>query len=455
MAFFLFCQFGKIRDIHGVIMPNNQSHAYQKPTFYLPNKAVSLQRWAVIACDQFTSQPTYWKEVEKIVGDAPSTYRMILPEAYLDTPRGEEHARQTYAYMQTYVAQHIFDEFNGYVYIERELGSKTRHGLLLNLDLEQYDFNKGSTTLIRATEGTILDRLPPRIKIREKALLEIPHIMVLIDDRDDELFTFLEEHSGTYKKIYDFELMQNSGTLKGSLIDRQGEEKIKKVFAKLCDPHDFKQRYDLSKDLPPLLFAVGDGNHSLATAKSIWDKIKHEVPPDHPARFALVEVVNIHDESLVFEPIHRALFNCTADIVGEMRTYFRNSIEEEKVPSFKELQNRIHHETSIQQVGIIQPQGYTLVKFLQPTTNLTVGTLQQFLDERHKTQPQSNLDYVHGDEVVRELGSKTGNIGFLLPAMQKNDLFRTVILDGSLPRKTFSMGDAREKRFYLECRKIQ
>ncbi|NMB61026.1 MAG: DUF1015 domain-containing protein [Chloroflexi bacterium] len=436
-------------------MPNHKSYAYQKPTFNLPKQSVNLQRWAVIACDQFTSQPAYWEEVETLVGDAPSTYRMILPEAYLDTPRGEEHARQTYEYMRSYMVQGIFDEYSGYVYIERKLGSKTRRGLLLNLDLEQYDFNKGSTTLIRATEGTILDRLPPRIKIREEALLEIPHIMVLIDDREDKLFAFLKEHNDAYKKIYDFELMQNSGALKGFLVDQQGEGKIKEVFANLCDPHDFKQRYNLSKDLPLLLFAVGDGNHSLATAKSIWDKIKNQVPPDHPARFALVEVINIHDESLVFEPIHRALFNCTADIVDEMRTYFGNSIDEEKTSSFMELQNRIHNETNIQQVGLIQPQGYMLVKFLEPTTNLVVGTLQQFLDDHCKTHPQANLDYVHGDEVVHELGSKPGNIGFLLPAMQKNDLFRTVILDGSLPRKTFSMGDAREKRFYLECREIQ
>lgn len=436
-------------------MPNENSQAHQKPTFYLPNETVNLHQWSVIACDQFTSQPAYWEEVERIVGDAPSTYHMILPEAYLDTPRGEEHARHTNEFMQSYISQNIFDGYTGYVYIERKLGIKTRHGLLLNLDLEQYDFNKGSQTLIRATEGTILDRLPPRIQIREKALLEIPHIMVLIDDRADELFPFLKAHRAGYKKIYDFELMQHSGALKGFLVDQAGEQKIAEVFTSLRDPHNFKQKYGLSKDLPPLLFAIGDGNHSLATAKSIWEKIKNEVPSDHPARYALVEVVNIHDESLVFEPIHRVLFNCQEDLLEKMQSYFNGSLEYKELHSFMDLQDEIHDDSAVQQMGFVQLNGYRLIRFLKPTTNLAVGTLQQFLDDFLTAHPQTHLDYVHGGEVVNELGSQKGNAGFLLPAMPKNDLFRTVILDGSLPRKTFSMGDAREKRFYLECRKIQ
>jgi len=249
--------------------------------------------------------------------------------------------------------------------------------------------------------------------------------------------------------------MQNSGALKGFLVDQAGEQKIAEVFTSLRDLHNFKQKYGLSKDLPPLLFAIGDGNHSLATAKSIWEKIKNEVPSDHPARYALVEVVNIHDESLVFEPIHRVLFNCQEDLLEKMQSYFNGSLEYKELHSFMDLQDEIHDDSAVQQVGFVQLNGYKLIRFLKPTTNLAVGTLQQFLDDFLTTHPQSHLDYVHGGEVVNELGSQTGNAGFLLPAMPKNDLFRTVILDGSLPRKTFSMGDAREKRFYLECRKIQ
>jgi len=276
-----------------------------------------------------------------------------------------------------------------------------------------------------------------------------------MDDRDNELFTFLQNHKKDHKKLYNFELMQNSGCLKGFLVDQHGEKKIDEVFSNLCDLDNFKQKYCLTENLSPLLFAVGDGNHSLATAKSIWEKVKKDVPSDHPARYALVEVVNIHDESLVFEPIHRILFNLKKDIMCEMQSFFKDALECEDLDSFAALQNRIHHNTTAQQVGLIQAKKYTLIHFAKPTTSLAVGTLQQFLDEYLKVHPQTRLDYVHGDEVAFDLGSQEGNSAFLLPAMQKNDFFRTVILDGSLPRKTFSMGDAREKRFYLECRKIQ
>jgi uncharacterized protein (DUF1015 family) len=433
----------------------SNKEAYQKPVFYLPNESVDLQKWAVIACDQFTSQPEYWAQVERIVGDSPSAYRLILPEAYLDTPRAEEHARKANELMHKYMERQIFRQYEGFVYIERNLGTKIRRGLLLNLDLEQYDFHKDSQSLIRASEGTILDRLPPRIKIREKALLELPHIMVLIDDRDDELFSYLRNNKSNYQKIYDFDLMQGSGSITGFLISGQDEEKIQSVFTSLSDAQEFKQKYALPGDLPPLLFAVGDGNHSLATAKSIWEKIKDHVPPDHPARYALVEVVNIHDESLVFEPIHRVLFNYRGNILSEMLDYYKDALAIEEFNSFTALQAFVQKTISDQCIGLLQQGKFHSIHFLNPSTNLAVGTLQQFLDQLLKTQPGSSLDYVHGDSVLYELSLAEGNSGFLLPAMQKNDFFRTVILDGSLPRKTFSMGDAKEKRFYLECRRIQ
>ncbi len=434
-------------------MPHKE--AYQKPIFYLPKKNVNLQKWAVIACDQFTSQPEYWSAVEKFVGDAPSTYHLILPEAYLETPKAEEHGRKTYELMREYLNQGLFDQYEGFVYIERNFGSKIRRGLLVNLDLEQYDFNQGSQTLIRASEGTILDRLPPRIKIREKALLELPHIMVLIDDRQDELFSYLSNNKQNYQKIYDFELMQNSGFLKGFLVDNQGEQKVHHIFTSLGDEHAFKEKYILKDNLPPLIFAVGDGNHSLATAKSIWESIKDHVPADHPARYAMVEIVNIHDESLMFEPVHRVVFNFQGNIFSEMSEYFQNALEIKEVESFSSLQTIVRSALSAQVIGLAQQKGLYSIRFLNPNTNLVVGTVQQFLDQLLKKASASSLDYVHGDEVLKDLCMKPNNMGFLLPAMQKNDFFRTVILDGSLPRKTFSMGDAREKRFYLECRKIQ
>jgi len=429
--------------------------AYQKPVFYLPKETIDLQKWAVIACDQFTSQPDYWQKVKSLVGDSPSTYHLILPEAYLNSPKAEEHGQKVNYWMRTYLEQQIFTQYEGYVYIERNLGSKTRKGLLLNLDLEKYDFNKGSKSLIRASEGTILDRLPPRIKIREKALLELPHIMVLIDDRKNELFSFFSENKEQYQRLYDFDLMQDSGSLKGYLINKQGEQKIHSVFSSLCDTGEFKQKYDLEKDLPPLLFAVGDGNHSLATAKAIWEKIKDTVSPNHPARYALVEVVNIHDESLVFEPIHRILFNFRGSILAAMQSYYQSMLEIQEVDSFPALQTSVQQAGSDQLIGLLQGEKQYLIHFQNPSTNLAVGTLQRFLDQLLEKQTTLSLDYVHGDIVLKNLSMKEGSIGFLLPAMQKNDFFRTVILDGSLPRKTFSMGEAREKRFYLECRKIQ
>ncbi|MGV8025081.1 MAG: DUF1015 domain-containing protein [Anaerolineaceae bacterium] len=433
----------------------SNKEAYQKPVFFLPNENVDLQKWAVIACDQYTSQSEYWAEVERLVGDSPSSYRLILPEAYLETPKAEEHGRKANELMHAYIEQNIFSQYEGFVYIERNLGAKTRRGLLLNLDLEQYDFQKNSQSLIRASEGTILDRLPPRINIREKALLELPHIMVLIDDREDELFSYLSENKNGYQKIYDFNLMQGSGSLKGFLIDKDGEQKIQSVFTALGDVQEFKQKYALTENVPPLLFAVGDGNHSLATAKSIWEKIKDHVPADHPARFAMVEIVNIHDESLVFEPIHRILFNFPGDILSEMQVYYQNALEIQEFNSFSALQTFVQSNASEQCVGLLQQGQFHSIRFMDPSTNLAVSTLQQFLDQLLQKQQGLALDYVHGDMVLQELSNKENNIGFLLPAMQKNDFFRTVILDGSLPRKTFSMGDAREKRFYLECRRIQ
>ena len=436
-------------------MPNEHLIAYQKPSFLLPGETVDLHKWAVIACDQFTSQPEYWQEVEKIVGDSPSTYRLILPEAYLDTPRAEEHSQQTYHSMQEYLTQGIFNEYHGYVFIERNLGDTIRHGLLLNLDLEHYDFKEGSQSLIRATEGTILDRLPPRIKIREKAQLEIPHIMVLIDDREDRLFTYLHDRRTSYQKIYDFSLMQNSGSIQGFLVDHQGEQEIDSVFQSLCDPNAYSQKYHVDKNVLPLLFAVGDGNHSLATAKSIWDKIKDSVPPNHPARYALVEVVNIHDESLVFEPIHRVLFNFHNNIQALMKKFYHDKLQILEIDSFEQLQKEIRQVSTVQKIGVVQNNSFFLIQFEDPSATLAIGTLQPFLDHLIEEHRSINMDYVHGDSVLEKLCTRDESVGFLLPAMQKNDFFRTVIVDGSFPRKTFSMGDAREKRFYLECRKIQ
>ncbi|NTV35863.1 MAG: DUF1015 domain-containing protein [Anaerolineaceae bacterium] len=437
-------------------MRNYPKVGIQVADILLPKPGTELAKWAVIACDQFTSQPEYWDDVKNLVGDRPSTFHMVLPEVYLGTEEETNRIQTTQACMNDYLDKGIFKTHEGLIYVERTVSGKTRHGLMLALDLEQYDFNKGSKTLVRATEGTILDRLPPRIRIREGAPLEIPHILVLIDDPDRTVIESIGKRKDDLKKVYDFELMAGSGHLSGYMVnDKDLEEKVIAGLGALADPKTFLKKYNLTNEEGVLLYAVGDGNHSLATAKAIWEKIKTSVGMDHPARYALVEIENIHDEGLDFEPIHRVLFGLTEDPLLALRTYFGSSFtstscrnEEEMICLVKTQQG---HDQSF---GLITPAGFNLITITEPTHTIPVGTLQVFLDAWLKNGGAKKIDYVHGDRVVCTLGAEDGNAGFYLPSMQKGDLFKTVIVDGALPRKTFSMGEAHEKRFYMECRKI-
>jgi hypothetical protein len=437
-------------------MKNYPSIGVQIPKVLLPKVSIDHHRWAVIACDQFTSQPEYWRSVEEIVGDQPSTLDLVLPEIYLDTPLEEERIQRTHQKMQEYVEEDLFDVYDGLILVERTVNGKTRHGLMLALDLEQYDYNKGSQSLIRATEGTILERLPPRMKIRSAATLELPHILVLIDDFHHYVIGPLVERKAQLEKLYDFELMLGSGHLRGyGVKDEALQEEVVSALKWLAAPETFNQRYGLSGDQGILLFAMGDGNHSLATAKAIWEQIKSTVGMDHPARYALVEIENVHDQGLDFEPIHRVLFGVKGDVMAALRRHFGSRLQiipcrdaAEVLKIERELQG------NVQAFGVITPEGTSVVCICEPETNLAVGTLQNFLDVWMKAGGAEKIDYVHGEDIVTSLGSQPGNAGFLLPAMDKSDLFKTVILDGALPRKTFSMGEAREKRFYMECRRI-
>jgi hypothetical protein len=437
-------------------MKNFPTIGVQIPKILLPKASIDHHRWAVIACDQFTSQPEYWRSVEEIVGDQPSALDLVLPEIYLDTQLEEQRIQRTHQKMQEFVEEDLFDVYEGLILVERTVNGKTRHGLMLALDLEQYDYTKGSQSLIRATEGTILERLPPRMKIRSAATLELPHILVLIDDFHHYVIGPLVERKAQLEKLYDFELMLGSGHLRGyGVKDEALQEEVVAALKWLASPEIFNQRYGLSGDKGTLLFAMGDGNHSLATAKAIWEQIKSTVGMDHPARYALVEIENVHDKGLDFEPIHRVLFGVKGDVMAALRRHFgsrlqiipcRDAAEVLKIES--ELQG------NVQTFGVITPEGTSVVCICEPETNLAVGTLQNFLDVWMKAGGAEKIDYVHGEDIVTSLGSQPGNAGFLLPAMDKSDLFKTVILDGALPRKTFSMGEAREKRFYMECRRI-
>lgn len=429
----------------------------QIPQVYLPKPSIDPQKWAVVACDQFTSEPEYWNDVEKIVGDAPSTLRLTFPEVYLEGEGGEERIKNIQAAMKKYMDEGVLQPHDGFVYVERQtLHGKTRKGLMLCLDLERYDYNKGSSSLIRATEGTIVDRLPPRIKIREGAMLEFPHILVLIDDPNKTVIEPLTDAKAKFQKLYDFETMLGSGHLAGYAVDATFENQVVEALRGLASPETFAAKYGVDKSLPVLLFAMGDGNHSLATAKAIWEKIKGEVGMDHPARYALVEIENVHDEALEFEPIHRVLFGLKKDIFAEMQSFLGTNYKYSAVANGAEMTQRVDTATGENQlIGVVGGgQQFGVIEISNPSTNLAVGTLQAFLDPFVKNGGAEKIDYVHGEDVVERLSLQSGNVGFYLAGMHKNELFKTVILDGALPRKTFSMGEAKEKRFYMEARKI-
>jgi Protein of unknown function (DUF1015) len=438
-------------------MKNIPSIGVQIADILLPNESIDPGKWAVIACDQFTSEPEYWHAVEEHVGDSPSTLNLILPEVYLEKEEGKDRNQITQQAMQEYLDAGLLESREGFILVRRTAEGKTRHGLMLALDLERYDFNKGSQSLIRATEGTIVDRLPPRIKIRKDAILELPHILVLIDDPKRTVIEPLAAKREQLDKLYDFDLMLGSGHLEGYAVsDADTEQGIINALKKLADPAAFRQKYSVGDDQDVLLFAMGDGNHSLATAKAIWEKIKAEVGMEHPARYALVEIENVHDEGLEFEPIHRVIFNLKSDLIADMKAAFGDNLRLTDCQTQEEMVSIVDNQPAggEQALGLIAPSGIQVAFINNPAFNLPVGTIQNFLDGWLKNGKAESIDYVHGEDVVTRLGSQAGNAGIYLPGMDKGELFKTVILDGALPRKTFSMGEAREKRFYMECRKI-
>ncbi len=439
----------------------------QVPEIFLPKKWVDMEKRAVVACDQYTSQPEYRNNVKKVVGNDPSTLNIIFPEVYLEEAGKQERIASIQKSMNTYLEEGVLEnQWPCFILVDRKTShAQSRKGLIVALDLEQYDFNKGSQTLIRATEWTILDRLPPRIEIRKDAPLESPHIMVLIDDPEKTVIEALFSERDHYEKVYDTDLMMNWGHITWYKInDEASIDRAITNLEKLADKEAFKERYGLNKDLWVLLFAMGDGNHSLATAKAIREQKKQsltETEKEHnPARFALVELVNIHDEGLEFEPIHRVLFNVDQnDMIGEMSSYFAQEWSELSLQAYdtfeKMKENRWISDDTAHHFCMMYNDRYIVVEIRNPKRNLEVGNLQAFLDEYLKRHSETKIDYIHGEEITQQLGTKAGNIGFILPIMDKKAFFKTVIVDGALPRKTFSMGEAEEKRYYLECRKIK
>ncbi|MBK9442726.1 MAG: DUF1015 domain-containing protein [Comamonadaceae bacterium] len=423
---------------------------------YLPVAGTNLQKWAVIACDQYTSQPQYWQDVQQFVGDAPSTLNLIFPEVYLDKPGAPERITAIRRAMDDYLQADLLVPHEGLIYVERTVAGKTRHGIMLCLDLECYDYQAGSSSLIRATEGTIVDRLPPRIKVREAAALELPHILVLIDDPEHSVIAPLTDAKADFDALYDFELMQGSGHLAAYAVTAQAQDQALQALRLLAEPTTFASKYGVGPDQPVLLFAMGDGNHSLATAKAIWEAKKTSVGLDHPSRYALVEIENVHDQALEFEAIHRALFGLKKDLLIELNRTWGDKFSYTEVATANAMRQRVDGAASARQViGLIGGgQTYGVIEVNQPSSNLPVGTVQNFLDTFLADGGAETLDYVHGADVLERLALQSGNAGFYFAGMHKSELFKTVILEGALPRKTFSLGHAHEKRFYMEARKI-
>ena len=409
----------------------------------IPKKNIDMYKWSVVACDQYTSEPEYWKEVNDIVGDSPSTLNITLPEIYLEDSDVEERIKKINKNMEKMLNDDIFDEYKDTcVYIERtQNDGKVREGIIGVVDLEAYSYELGSQTPIRATEKTVIERIPPRMKVRENALLELPHIMILIDDEEKEIIEEIKNKISDKDKVYDFDLMQKGGHIKGYKLNETIINDINKKLEKLADKDNFEKKYNV-KDKGVLLFAMGDGNHSLATAKACYEKLKETMPEEeylnHPARYALVELVNLHSSALEFEPIHRVVFNTnTEELINELYKYYD-----------------INEDGNGQEVEIVTKDIDKKIYISNPKSNIVVGSVQMFLDE-YLSNHEGKVDYIHGDETTKNMAKEEKNIGFLFKAMRKDELFKTVILDGALPRKTFSMGHSYDKRYYLEARKIK
>lgn len=416
-----------------------------KPANILIPKSIDFSKWSVVACDQYTSQPDYWESAHKLVGSSPSTLNITFPEIYLNDGNDEERIKSINLEMQKYIDENIFEELkDSFILVERmQSNGKIRTGIIGCFDLEEYDFSNGSQSKIRATEGTIISRIPPRQKIRINAPLELPHILMLIDDDKKSVIEPISEKKSQFRKLYDFDLMLDGGHITGYLIDKSLYGDISAALDILNDKALFEKKYGIS-DKEVLLFAAGDGNHSLATAKSCWEEIKKSLTPEeqknHPARFALAELNNIHDEALEFEPIQRVIFDTDSKkLLDGLLAYYDGA----------SLEDNGGQKISYTYQGT---EGNVYVQ--NAPSNLPVGTLQRYLDE-YLDKNGGTIDYIHGNDVVKELTRQENTIGFMVERMNKSDLFTTVIKDGALPRKTFSMGEACDKRYYLECKKIK
>ncbi len=398
------------------------------PKILLPNNTVDMTKWATVACDQFCAEPKYWEELERIVGTSPSTLRMTLPEIYL---KGDiaSMVEDINACMNKYIKDGILQEQNSYVLVERTVGSEKRVGLMVALDLESYDWNRVRVP-VRATEATIMERLPARIEIRSKAPIEIPHAMILIDDKEHTVIEPLYAQRADYKKLYDFDLNMGGGHIAGYAVpaDSGMEDKL---FA-LLDPQLQIAKYGNDAGI---LMAIGDGNHSIATAKVMWDNLKktlsEEEKENHDARFALVEVVNIYGGGMAFEPIHRIVFNADDKFIAKMESVIKGDGK----------------------ATIVTKDGDREIA-VPATSSLAINAMQEFLEKTVAEDDSLEIEYVHNTDRLRAVIAEEGGVGIIFPTFKTEELFNYVVNVGNLPKKSFSIGEPEEKRYYLESKKI-
>ena len=395
----------------------------------LPAKNIAPEKWAVVAVDQYTSQPDYWAQVENIVGESPSTLKITLPEVYL--AEGEARTPAMQANMRAYLDAGVLEEKvqGGYILVERITETGVRLGLMACLDLEEYDYAAGSQSKIRATEGTVIERVPPRVKIRRGAALELPHVLMLLDDEAHRAIEPLYEMRGNLEKLYDFELMQGGGHLRGWKVDGGAAAKLERALDEIHD------------GCGGLFLAVGDGNHSLAAARAYWLEIRESVPEgerkNHPARYALAEIENLHSPAIQFEPIHRVIFGVDPrQLIADYEAHLQAAGIEAS------------GENHLKMVSAGLEKDYAFADH-------PLRDLQLFLDGWLKQHPEAEIDYIHGDDTLRALANRSDALGIMPCGFAKADLFPYIRQWGVLPRKTFSMGHAHEKRYYMEARKIE
>ena len=415
----------------------------------LPTAGVPLDPWACIAVDQFTSQPEYWQRAEHLADGKPSTLHIVLPEAYLGTPQEAERLESIRRTMEEYRKSVLTRKVHGYVYVERtQMDGTVRQGLVGAVDLDAYDYAKGSKPAIRPSESTVVERIPPRLKVRRGATLETPHVMMLADDADCTLIEPIGLMKNQLPPLYDGELMLGGGHLRGWAVEDPALiAGIDAALAALADSAAFARRWPAAKGQQPMVLAVGDGNHSLATAKAYWEELKPTLSEEqrrtHPARWCLAEVCNVHSPAIEIEPIHRVVFG-----VGAKELYAALDAWDQQQGSSTTM--------SDQRLRLADAHGESAVALANPPAPLTVGSVEAFLADFLPAHPGVTVDYIHGESTALALASDPAKpaTAILLPDFAKADLFKGVVLGGVLPRKTFSMGHAEEKRYYIECRKI-